>query len=56
MNLNINQKIQLLLLIWEQALSMLIYIKMEHLDFTRIIKDCGNDIDEMLIERNGLKD
>lgn len=25
------------------------------LDFTRIIKDCGNEIDEMLIERNGLK-
>ena len=25
------------------------------LDFTRIIKDCGNEIDEMLVERNGLK-
>lgn len=25
------------------------------LDFTRIIKDCGNEIDEMLIERNGIK-
>lgn len=25
------------------------------LDFTRIIKDCGNEIDEMLLERNGLK-
>lgn len=25
------------------------------LDFTRIIKDCGNEIDDMLIERNGLK-
>lgn len=26
------------------------------LEFTRIIKDCGNEIDEMLKERNGLKD
>jgi type IV pilus assembly protein PilM len=26
------------------------------LDFTRIIKDCGNDIDEMLIERNGIEE
>jgi type IV pilus assembly protein PilM len=26
------------------------------LDFTRIIKDCGNDIDEMLMEKKGLKD
>jgi len=25
------------------------------LDFTRIIKDCGNEIDEMLMQRNGLK-
>ena len=25
------------------------------LDFTRIIKDCGNDIDEMLIQRSGIK-
>ena len=25
------------------------------LDFTRIIKDCGNEIDEMLIEKKGLK-
>lgn len=25
------------------------------LDFTRIIKDCGNEIDEMLMERTGLK-
>jgi type IV pilus assembly protein PilM len=25
------------------------------LDFTRIIKDCGNEIDEMLMERNGIK-
>jgi len=25
------------------------------LDFTRIIKDCGNDIDEMLIQRNGIQ-
>lgn len=24
------------------------------LDFTRIIKDCGNQIDEMLVERNGI--
>lgn len=24
------------------------------LDFTRIIKDCGNEIDEMLVERSGL--
>lgn len=25
------------------------------LDFTRIIKDCGNEIDEMLIQRNGIQ-
>jgi type IV pilus assembly protein PilM len=27
-----------------------------HLDFTRIIKDCGNEIDEMLLERNQLQE
>lgn len=27
-----------------------------HLDFTRIIKDCGNEIDEMLVERNQLQE
>jgi len=26
-----------------------------NLDFTRIIKDCGNDIDEMLLQRSGVK-
>lgn len=30
--------------------------KNEHLDFTRIIKDCGNEIDEMLVERNQLQE
>jgi type IV pilus assembly protein PilM len=29
--------------------------KNNQLDFTRIIKDCGNEIDEMLRESNGLK-
>lgn len=28
--------------------------KNSQLDFTRIIKDCGNEIDEMLMERSGL--
>jgi type IV pilus assembly protein PilM len=27
-----------------------------HLDFTRIIKDCGNEIDEILVERNQLQE
>lgn len=29
--------------------------KKGQLDFTRIIKDCGNEIDEMLIERNNIQ-
>jgi len=26
-----------------------------NLDFTRVIKDCGNEIDEILLQRNGIK-
>nr|WP_241407652.1 pilus assembly protein PilM [Clostridium beijerinckii] len=35
----------------ESSIDVNIY-KNGQLDFTRIIKDCGNEIDEMLIERN----
>jgi len=32
-----------------------IYNKDGNLDFTRVIKDCGNEIDEILLHRNGIK-
>ena len=55
MNLKISQTIRLPFIdLGASFIDVNIY-KNGQLDFTRIIKDCGNEIDEMLIQRNGLK-